>query len=246
MDFKEFLDLAGYSANTKQQYGYYEKHMPTKPTQADINALVMKHNNNVFRAFLKLYLEDFLKINGIEIPRIRGHMRQKRIKFLTGREIAALYRGAKLRLRIIILLGFESGLRIGEMLGIKPTDIDFVTGELRILGKGNKEDIVPLSPRAQKLLKIYIKRRKIGQNEKVFPTYRQKVNHLLKKLGNRTINKHVSSHMLRHSCGVYLRRRGMDLKQIQSFLRHSKLETTGIYTTATKDEVRKVWSGIIK
>jgi len=250
MNFNEMLDMLGYAENTKQQYGYYVKYMPPNPTQEDIDYLVLKHNNNVFRAFLKLYLYDFLKVpkdermeGHIIIPKIRGRGIKKEMIFLTAEEIDKLYAISNTRLKIIILLGFRSGLRIGEILGIRRSDIDFSKKEIRIMGKGGKESRMPVTDLALGLLEEYAQG--LSADDKVFPTYRQAINHQLAQISKGVLGYPISSHVLRRSCGRHLRRSGMDVVQIQKFLRHSKLDTTERYTTATKEEVRKTWQQIM-
>ena len=134
--------------------------------------------------------------------------------------------------RLAYLLGFEAGMRISEILGLKgriePLTRDRVeSASIRILsGKGQKDRIVPrpkrLNDTALNMLPLRIKRRALQ--------YR------IKKLGQQCIGKDITFHTLRHGFGSHLAGLGMPLHQIQMLMGHSRLDTTGIYLHANPKE----------
>jgi len=244
MNFEEYLEARGYSDNTKSQYGYYAKMMPETLVQEDVDRLVMEHKNSVFRAFLRSYIFGFLKRKDLDVIKIRGRKGKKILRFLEPEEIFKLVQASDdAWLKAVIMLGFHSGLRISETLGIRPTDVDLVKMRVRILGKGNKEDWVPLSNATAVLLKPLLET--VPKDARIFKTTRQNVNQRLDKISNIVLGKRVTPHMLRHSCGRWLKKNGMPLEDIKEFLRHVNLETTVIYAEATDTEVADNWRRIM-
>ena len=240
-EFQDYLERSGYSDNTKNQYMIYAGWIDSLD-QSSINTLVQKHNDMVFRAFLKVYLWKFLNRTDIQISKFEGRKKKRLPKFLTPEEINALFMHcAEGRLRIMILLGFESGLRISEMLSLRIVDMQNGT----IIGKGNKEERIYITDKAKEMIKEHARQYNIGVQEPIFNVKRTLINKKLKSLSKKVLDKEVNPHMLRHSCGVNLRRKGMDIKQIQKFLRHSDISSTSIYTEVTEKEVEDKWKEIM-
>jgi len=130
--------------------------------------------------------------------------------------------------RLAILLGFEGGLRISEIVGWPAGKIPKLQKEnisdvsIKIFGKGGKERVVPrpkrFSERAIDMLPLKISRRALQ-------TY-------IEKLGKDVLNRHISFHTLRHGFGSHLAGQGRPLHEIQMLMGHSRLDTTGIYMHA--------------
>jgi len=141
--------------------------------------------------------------------------------------------------RLAFLLGFESGMRKSEVVGLKvkgqykihPLTKDKIEGNsIRIeQGKGAKDRIVPkpkrLNDKALSLLPIKLSRRSLE--------YR------IKALGKRVLNKEITFHTLRHGFGSHLANGGRPLHEIQILMGHSNLSTTGIYLHANPKEAIK-------
>ncbi len=137
----------------------------------------------------------------------------------------------KLRLkqyRIAILLGFEAGMRISEIVGwidrVPPLKKEMVeSASIRILrGKGKKDRVVPrpkrLNQSAVDMLPLQLKRRALQD--------------FVTKLGKRVLNKDISFHTLRHGFGSHLAGANRPLHEIQMLMGHSRLDTTGVYLHA--------------
>ena len=133
--------------------------------------------------------------------------------------------------RVAVLLGFEAGLRISEIVGYKdkvpPLDkpnVDDVS--IRIENaKGGKDRIVPRPKRfndaAKSMLPLNISRRALQR--------------FIKQAGKRYLDKDIHFHTLRHSFGTHLANQNRPLHEIQMLMGHNKLETTGIYLHASPD-----------
>ena len=137
---------------------------------------------------------------------------------------------------------YGSGLRVSEMIGINIGDIDFNAGFVHVIGKGNKERIVPVGSYEAQAVKDYMQARKVPciQGEPLFLNNRGKrlsdryVRVLLDKYIQEACVRHkISPHALRHSFATHLLENGADLRVVQELLGHSSLSTTQIYTHVT-------------
>lgn len=145
----------------------------------------------------------------------------------------------------IIFLLYVQGLRISEALSITKNCIK--SDVLRILGKGSKERILPLSPSVKIKIEDYINNVPHGiyDNESIFKAQKGKnltASHFNKILKNfRRINnlpEHLSSHAFRHSFATHLLETGVDLRSIQELLGHSSLSSTQIYTNVNVSHLK--------
>lgn len=138
---------------------------------------------------------------------------------------------------------YSSGLRVSELIGLKLTDVYFDEQYLRVLGKGNKERLVPIGQRALKHLRLYSKEVRVHMNVQqasrniIFlnarggKMSRQSVFLLIKKLALITgVKKTISPHTFRHSFATHLVEAGADLRAVQEMLGHESITTTEIYT----------------
>ncbi len=145
--------------------------------------------------------------------------------------------------RAILELLYATGLRVSELVSLDLGSIDFSRGELRVVGKGNKERRVLVGSRAAEALRAYLRRRSIMAAKKGVATealflsnrgtristttVRRIINRGTRRAG---IGKRVTPHMLRHSFATHMLEGGADLRVIQELLGHSNLATTQIYT----------------
>ena len=130
--------------------------------------------------------------------------------------------------RIAILLGFEAGMRISEIVGWEKGDIPKLQKynisklSIKILGKGRKERVVPrpkrFSNKAKALLPLTISRRALQS--------------FITKMGKDVLDKKITFHTLRHGFGSHLAGKGRPLHEIQMLMGHARLDTTGIYMHA--------------
>lgn len=147
-----------------------------------------------------------------------------------------------LRDKAIMELIYSSGLRVSELINLKLQDVLFNEKLLRVIGKGNKERIIPFGNAAEQSLKEYIKIRKnllkkgelsnfLFINNKGKKINDRVIRRIVKKYVNQlAIIKKISPHTLRHSFATHLLNSGMDLRAIQELLGHNRLSTTQIYT----------------
>lgn len=204
-----------------------------------------------------------LTADKIELPKPEA----RQIQFLSSEELNRMLESpdistmAGLRDRAILELLFSTGLRVSELASLNKTMLNTKSGEVRVIGKGRKERIVFVSPRASQWLETYFKRRG-DQLEVAFVGYRGKgagnqpsavVEALATRLTPRSVDrivqkyalsagvvKNVTPHTLRHSFATDLLLNGADIRSVQTLLGHASITTTQIYTHITNQQLHEV------
>lgn len=138
---------------------------------------------------------------------------------------------------------YGCGLRVSELTDLKISDLHFKEGFISVIGKGNKQRLVPVGPSVQKFISIYKNEVRIHQpidpkvsdtlflNRRGRPLTRAMIFTIVKKLGEKAgIDKNISPHTFRHSFATHLLENGADLRAIQQMLGHESITTTEIYT----------------
>lgn len=154
-----------------------------------------------------------------------------------------------LRDRAIMELLYSCGLRISELTGLDVGKVDFEQELVRVVGKGEKERIVPVGRHALDALRSYLEERGLpGDQEPMFLnrlggrlTPRSIQRHLKKHLLLAGVLKNATPHALRHSFATHLLDGGADLRAIQELLGHASLSTTQKYTQVSVDHLTNVY-----
>ena len=146
---------------------------------------------------------------------------------------------------------YSAGLRVSELVGLDSDDIDFISGVIKVLGKGKKERVVPIGEPALKAIRKYIDKRvakQISDKDAVFlnKSGRRLTDRSVRRVINKYIRacsivEHISPHSLRHSFATHLLDRGADLRSVQELLGHMNLSTTQIYTHVTMERLKTVY-----
>lgn len=180
----------------------------------------------------------------LESPHVRNHLPDvlSTVEIDMLEETIDLSKWEGQRNKAIIEVLFSCGLRVSELVNLKLSDLYLDSKFIRILGKGNKERLVPISPKAIKELNYwFIDRRemKIKPGEEDYVFLNRRGSHLtrtmilimIKRLAKEAgIKKNISPHTLRHSFATSLLEGGADLRAIQAMLGHEDIATTEIYT----------------
>lgn len=212
---------------------------------------------SALKGFYKfLLLEDELKISPAELleaPRIG----RKLPDTLSYDEIVKLISGVDLskaegqRNKAIIETLYSCGLRVSELINLKLANLNFDEEYISIVGKGNKERLIPIGPDAIKLINIYVdeirQKQEVqkGSEDIVFLNRRGKqltremIFTIVKNLAQLTgIKKSISPHTFRHSFATHLVEGGADLRVVQDLLGHQSITTTEVYTHLDTDFLR--------
>lgn len=164
---------------------------------------------------------------------------------LTKEEIRLLVDSADTeKSKLMILFLYSSGLRVSELVNLKPSDLDLKEkyGWVR-RGKGNKDRLFLLSEIITSELSSYLENHK--DNNYMFskdePLTTRNVQKIMQHLRNKTqIKKKITPHTLRHSYATHLLDSGVDIRRIQALLGHKNIQTTQIYTHITSEELKKI------
>ena len=214
-------------------------------------------------ASLKSYYKFLLKTKQIEVSPLLKHKSLKTPKTLqipfSEKELDEVLHQIKypdgfqgVRDKLIIDLFYSTGIRRTELIHLKMINIDLSNATLKVLGKRNKERILPLLPIIINQFKLYLTERayleRITDNEYFFLTLKGvKIND---SLVYRLINNYFSNvsekvkkspHILRHTFATHLLNNGADLNSVKELLGHSSLASTQIYTQSSLFELKKVY-----
>ncbi len=152
--------------------------------------------------------------------------------------------------RLVLLLFYATGMRLSELINLKESQLDASQSQLKVLGKGNKERIIPVSKELIDDLKAYISEKPIHKepianlfvSEKGKPLQPRSVYAFVKeKLGAVTTIQKKSPHILRHSFATHLMNNGADLNAVKELLGHSSLAATQVYTHNTIEKLKEVF-----
>jgi integrase/recombinase XerC len=151
--------------------------------------------------------------------------------------------------KLILQLFYNTGMRLSELIHLKESQLDIAYGHIKVLGKGNKERIIPVDKELLSALSNYIsnkpgnpKAENIFVSEKGKPLYPKQVYNLVKKnLALITTVKKKSPHILRHSFATHLTNNGADLNAVKELLGHSSLAATQVYTHNSIEKLKEVF-----
>lgn len=161
-----------------------------------------------------------------------------------------------LRDRAIVEFLYGTGIRVGEMVALDVRDLELATGQVRVLGKGRKERVVPIPKQAREVLTLWVEARSRPGilAEPLFIALRRRSEGKPRRLGDRDVRRiltarakaagipdRVHPHRLRHSYATHLLDMGADLREIQELLGHSSLSTTQKYTAVSIEQLRRVY-----
>ncbi len=211
-----------------------------------------------------LHLED--RVPSDPARTLRSARIEKRLPgHATARNIEAVFSGAEARAAentfrgtrnlVILELLYGSGLRLSELHGLDLSDLDLGREQAKVLGKGNKERLVPITGSARRAISRYLPRRlELGAGSFAPDREALLLNPAGKRLSRRSIQTVVrrflddaapgeglSAHALRHSFATHLLDAGADLMAVKELLGHVSLSTTQVYTHTSKERLREVY-----
>ena len=227
--------------------------------EKDFSVLTVNRKISTLKTFYKFLLrEGYIKSNPMDkvtAPKIK----KKLPSFVDEKQMTILlddysfgedFKG--IRNRTIIEMFYNTGIRLSELIGLKHNSVDLVNKTIKVLGKRNKERIIPVHISFNKLLEQYtrVKELEFGnyQNDYFFVT--DKGNKLYEKFVYRIVNKYLnlvttiekkSPHILRHTFATHLLNHGADLNAIKELLGHANLSATQVYTHNTFEKLKTIY-----
>ena len=157
--------------------------------------------------------------------------------------------------RTMLEVLYATGLRVSELVHLKLSQVNLNQGLIRVLGKGNRERLIPLGEEAVRWLKTFIDSGRADilldrSTDYLFPTRRgdrmtrQAFWHIIKRYARKaSVDRDLSPHTLRHAFATHLLNHGADLRVVQMLLGHSDLSTTQIYTHVARERLKELHSG---
>lgn len=252
LDLEDFKKFAQDTPIENIDYIFLRKYLALLK-EKNMQARTVSRHLSALRSFFKfLNREGYLKTNpmiSVLSPKQDKHLPL----FLTEEEVAKLIESASLkderglRDRAILETFYSTGMRISEVVSLNSEDIDFISGTIKVMGKGKKERIVPVGECALRAIRTYLEKRKknsdvIFLNKNGTRITDRGVRDIVEKYIRITSTKHgVCAHTLRHSFATHLLNRGADLRSVQELLGHANLSTTQIYTHLTTDRLKTVY-----
>ncbi len=265
-DLKEFNGFLTRAGHAKDLSNFRQARLLVREFWIDCskrrlsNATLLRRLATLRSFFRYLVTEDMLPTNPfkyLELPK-----KEKTLpRFLSEKEMERFLEpfetwteGLALRDRALIELLYSSGIRIQEAMSLNVEDMDLWNGMLRVLGKGNKERMVPIGETATRCVQRYLRERQKAQKPEREPRGPIFLNARGTKLGARgarlilnrwvkraSLTRKVTPHMLRHTFATHLLNRGCDLRTVQEMLGHKSLSSTQVYTHTSVEHLKKVY-----
>ncbi|MCQ2263098.1 MAG: tyrosine recombinase XerC [Bacteroidales bacterium] len=226
-----------------------------------VTARSINRKVSALRAFYRYHLKmKDVAVNPTEV--ITAPKLSKRLpQFVEEREMDTLFQAELFpddfegkRDQLIIELFYVTGMRLSELIGIRRGDIDLYDGSVKVLGKRNKERIIPFSPRVKVIITDYLKlfdEKYAGNPKNSFIFVAQNGNKIYPKAVYRIVRKYLdlvttidkrSPHVLRHTFATQMLNHGADINAIKEILGHSSLAATQVYTHNSIEKLKNIYN----
>ena len=257
IEYLEYLERESLSFSDVEYSDIRFYLMYLKDEKKDNNTSINRKLSSL-RGFYK-YLANEKVVSSNVFSLVNGPKRSKKLpRYFEYNELEELFKVPDTRTdlgqRDLLLLEmlYATGVRVGELVSIKVSDIDMGRRNIIILGKGNKERYVTYGEYCEDALKMYLSDGRVSLNstnsDYLFLNNRggilteRGVRYILDQLISKTsINKKISPHMIRHSFATHLLNEGCDLLTVQKLLGHESIKATQIYTHVTTDRLKEVY-----
>jgi len=260
VQFFDFLDKQFGSFTLKEISSSFVRSWLASLKDDDVSARTINRKISTLKSFFKFQLKQG-KIENTPMGNIISPKISKRLPvFIKEKDLADLTNALttntedwnSLNTKMLITVFYSTGMRLSELINLKERQIDFSKRQLKILGKGNKERIIPAGTDLLAAIKEYInEKRKLfekpddvllvsSKGKKLYPKYAYNLvkNILSEEL--KTLDK-KSPHVLRHTFATHLMNNGANLDAVKELLGHASLASTQVYTHNTIEKLKNVY-----
>jgi len=222
------------------------------------NATSINRRLSALRSFYRFALKSHL-VESDPVRVLRGPKKKKPLPvyvkesemdtLLDGRMWTGKY--SDVLARTILILLYETGMRLSELVGLDDSDVDYVTGEVKVTGKGRKQRVIPFGRELASTLEEYVSERDklpvkdsgaLLLSPKGVRISRRQVTYIVQKnIAKVSTLRKRSPHVLRHSFATAMLNHDAGLESVKKLLGHESLTTTEVYTHTTFEQLRKVY-----
>jgi len=257
-DLEEFLARIADKKIEAVDYLTVRKYMAELTTKKLAKRSIARKLSSLRTFFRFLQRDGYVKSNpvlSVSTPKLDRKLpvfldEEKTAKLVTAPETKDI---EGLRDRAILETLYSCGLRVSELVGMNVGSVDFISGLVKVLGKGRVERLTPVGDKAISAIREYLEKRDssgLSHQEALF--LNRSGHRLTDRSVRRVIDKYIkataikekiSPHSLRHSFATHLLNHGADLRVVQELLGHKNLSTTQIYTHVSAERLKKVYDG---
>jgi integrase/recombinase XerC len=260
VQFCSFLDKQFGSIKLKEISQSFVRSWLASLKDDDITARTLNRKISTLKSFFKYQLKNGA-IENTPMFNITSPKISKRLPvFIKEKDLEDLTKTLKtnsedwngLNTKMLITIFYSTGMRLSELINMKERQIDFSRRQLKILGKGNKERIIPAGEELLGMLKEYInEKRKVfekaddvflvsSKGKKIYPKYAYNLVRNILSEEVKTLDK-KSPHVLRHTFATHLMNNGANLDAVKELLGHASLASTQVYTHNTIEKLKNVY-----
>ena len=255
-DLEDFFLNAGDKKLKEIDYFTVRKYLAGMTGRGLAKKSIARKLSSLRTFFRFLYRDGYIDTNpvsGLSTPKLDKKLpvfldEEKMVRLVTAPSRGDVW---GLRDRAILETLYSTGIRVSELVGIKVSDVDMISGVVKVLGKGRVQRLAPVGEKAVSAIRKYIdgrNREKLSKEPALFINKSGKaltdrsVRRIVDKyISQSAISEKISPHSLRHSFATHLLNHGADLRSVQELLGHKNLSTTQIYTHVSQERLKSVY-----
>ncbi len=257
MDLEVFFDVVSVESLDKIDYLVIRKYLAGLTSRGLAKKSIARKLSSLRTFFKFLYRDGYITnnpVSAVSTPKQDKKLpvfldEEKVVRFITAPSTGDL---PGKRDRAILETLYSTGMRVSEIVGVSLRNVDFITGLIKVLGKGRVERLVPVGNKAMQCIRDYVKARQAEGLDREQALFLNKSGTRLSDRGVRrivdkyireaAIGQKISPHSLRHSFATHLLNHGADLRSVQELLGHKNLSTTQIYTHVSAERLKNVYN----